>query len=244
MQEKTPLAGGLPITPWQAGARHSVEARDKVEALPWRRSVFVVFCLALLAWQPAEAARRRDVGSAPLVGGAGQNFAIADFDGDSLPDFATVQPGLAMASWTNYRIQFEFSLGNKRSFAVSAPTGGLQIASRDVNGDSFLDLVISTRLANEPVAVLLNDGRGNFTLADAKGFAAALWDARQEWHCAAECLCGDESAMVSASWEAGILAAENCVRSPATAAAAALAPATANYSIVPHEIRGRAPPQP
>lgn len=204
--------------------------------------MFVVLCLALLAWQPVEAAGRRDVGSAPLGGVAGADFAIADFDGDALPDFATVQAGPATALRTNYWIEFEFSLGNKRSFAVSAPTGGLQIVSRDVNGDHFLDLIISTRLANEPVAVLLNDGRGNFTLADAKGFAAAIWDARQEWQAGAEEVNDSDAAMVSSGWAGRICTSSVCAELLPAIAGAAIPPEKTDYSVLPHEVRGRAPP--
>src|SRR5277367_6932904 len=97
--------------------------------------LLAILCLALLAWHPAEATRRRDLAKPGSAGAAGASFAIADFDGDSLPDFATVQPGLATASRTDYWIHFSFSLGSESSFAVSAPAGGLQIASRDVRSE-------------------------------------------------------------------------------------------------------------
>src|SRR5271155_1857118 len=161
---------------------------------------------ALLAWHPAAVAGPRDLASKSGLAAAGANFAIADFDGDALPDFATVQPGPMMASRTSYWIQFNFSLGTQRSFEVSAPPGGLQIASRDVNGDSFLDLIISTRIANEPVAVLLNDGRGNFHLAKREAFAWTTWEARSEWRARTVCRNDNASAMASTGWAARIYA--------------------------------------
>ncbi len=205
-------------------------------------SALLVLCTALLAWHPAAVAGPRDLASKNSPAAAGANFAIADFDGDSLPDFATVQPGPMMASRTSYWIHFNFSLGNQRSFEVSAPPGGLQIASRDVNGDTFLDLIISTRIANEPVAVLLNDGRGNFHLANREAFAWTVWEARSEWRTGAACWDDSAPAMASTGW-----AARMC----ASGAGADLRPVVAKVSlssqrpdcfVLLHDDRGRAPP--
>jgi len=102
-------------------------------------------------------------------------IAVGDFDGDSRPDVATVQMGQASPSHARYWIHFQFSTGLKQSIGVTAPIGGLQIASRDVNGDNRLDLVVSTAWRSEPVAVLLNDGNGNFSLHDVNAFPASAW---------------------------------------------------------------------
>jgi len=204
--------------------------------------LLAILCLALLAWHPAEAARRRDLTKPGSAGAAGASFAIADFDGDSLPDFATVQPGLATASRTDYWIHFSFSLGSESSFAVSAPAGGLQIASRDVNGDNFLDLIISTRIANEPVAVLLNDGRGNFHLADTRAFGAAIWEARSEWRaCVASCE-DEESAIAGTGWAGADCRARACAEPVPTLGKVSVASEKNDGFVVPHEVRGRAPP--
>jgi hypothetical protein len=105
---------------------------------------------------------------------AAAHFAIADFDGDNRPDLATVQTGQISAANTRYWIVFRLSTGLRQSVGLTAPAGGLEVASRDVNGDSFLDLVITTQWTNRPVAVLLNDGRGNFTRSDPSGFQVAF----------------------------------------------------------------------
>lgn len=110
-------------------------------------------------------------------------FAIADFDGDREPDLATVEvqrPGAAPDAL--YSIRFELTAGAKQSFGVMAPTGGLQILARDVNGDSFLDLLVRTAWQHQAVAVLLNDGHGNFRLADLNEFAASFREYGTGWN--------------------------------------------------------------
>jgi hypothetical protein len=175
---------------------------------------------------------------------AAANFAIADFDGDALPDVATVQAGLVVASQTKYWIHFAFSAGSQRSLSLLAPTGGLQLSSRDVNGDSFLDVVVSTRLANLPVAVLLNDGRGNFRLADVHGFAATIWEAPAEWYATAARIGDSDAAMASAGWGGGVLPpAAKFTDLPPARDELAWRTARPNSSEVPRGIRGRAPPQ-
>jgi len=107
-------------------------------------------------------------------------FAIADFDGDNRPDLARVQVGQSNASLTRYWIDFQLSGGGLRqAIGVTAPTGGLRLASRDVNGDTFPDVVVTTAWLRDPVAVLLNDGHGNFTLRDPGGFPATIWESQQ-----------------------------------------------------------------
>jgi hypothetical protein len=236
---------GMDIVSRNARAQSRPREMPLHRTSPPRASVktALILCLVLLAcYPPVATARQRVMGSQGAIAAAGANFVIADFDGDSLPDFATVQPGLAMASRTNYWIHFNFSLGSRWSFEVSAPAGGLQIASRDVNGDSFLDLIISTRIANEPVAVLLNDGRGNFHLADREAFGAGIWQARAEWQAGATRWDDDESAIASAGWAAFICGAAACGNlSPAMGKTSIVAEKT-DYFVLPHEDRGRAPP--
>jgi hypothetical protein len=102
------------------------------------------------------------------------HFAIADFDGDNRPDLATVETGLIGASHARYLIGFRMSAGARQTIGVNAPVGGLEIASRDVNGDNIIDLVVSTAWLKSPVAVLVNDGHGNFTIRDPAAFSSAL----------------------------------------------------------------------
>jgi hypothetical protein len=101
-------------------------------------------------------------------------FAIADFDGDNRPDLATVQAGQSSALVTQYCIAFQLSSGPRQTLGITALAGGLQITSRDVNGDDFLDVIVTTAWTNRPVAVLLNDGQGNFSASSPSAFPAAF----------------------------------------------------------------------
>jgi hypothetical protein len=58
--------------------------------------------------------------------------------------------------------------------------GGLQIASRDVNGDHALDLVLTTRFG-QPVAILLNDGHGTFSRVEPGAFPEAFSECKISW---------------------------------------------------------------
>jgi hypothetical protein len=107
-------------------------------------------------------------------GAAATHFAIADFDGDNRPDLATVETGLIGTSHARYWIGFRMSAGSRQMIGVNGPVGGLEIASRDVNGDNIVDLVVSAAWLKSPVAVLVNDGHGNFTVHDPIAFSAAL----------------------------------------------------------------------
>lgn len=117
-------------------------------------------------------------------------FAIADFDGDLKPDVATVEvQRVGAALNARYSIRFELTAGVSQNFGLGAPAGGLQIVARDVNGDSFLDLLVSTAWRNQEVAVLLNDGRGNFTLAEPGQFATAFRETGGQWNQSATRFC-------------------------------------------------------
>jgi hypothetical protein len=113
-------------------------------------------------------------GSAPFgEGGRGLgHFVIADFDGDQKPDFATVTVDQSHIAVTEYSIHLQLSHGLESSIGLTARSGGLQLFSRDVNGDDILDVVVRTALDSNLVAVLINDGRGNFTLAKPELFPA------------------------------------------------------------------------
>ena len=110
------------------------------------------------------------VSSAPAT----YQFAIADFDGDLRPDLATVQIGHSDSWDTQYWIAFQLSSGARQTLGITAPTGGLRIASRDVNGDDFLDIVVTTAWTNRPAAVLQNYSQGNFRVLEPSAFSAAF----------------------------------------------------------------------
>jgi hypothetical protein len=97
-------------------------------------------------------------------------FTIADFDGDQKPDLATVKVDQSNGRATSYSIHLQLSVGPESVIGITAPVGGLQIVSRDVNGDRNMDLVVRTSLESNFVAVLLNDGHGKFTMAQAGAF--------------------------------------------------------------------------
>lgn len=101
-------------------------------------------------------------------------FTIADFDGDRRPDLAVVEAGPDGVRDSLYWISFRLSSGVSQSLGVTAPRGGLQISSQDVNSDGFLDVVVTTLWTNRPIAVLLNDGRGNFHLSEPSSFPEAF----------------------------------------------------------------------
>jgi hypothetical protein len=124
-----------------------------------------------------DAPQRRPISFSQVV----SEFAIADFDGDSKPDFATVQSGQEGSSNTRYWIAFQLSTGSRQTLDITAPTGGLRITSRDVNGDDFLDVIVTASWTNRPVAVLLNDGRGNFTPSDPSVFPGAFETSENSW---------------------------------------------------------------
>ena len=95
----------------------------------------------------------------------GSPFTIADLDGDRVPDLALVQIVGYSSPKSRYFIRFEFSGGLGSTVGIEAPLGGLRIDSRDVNGDNRDDLILSTLAESQVVAVLVNEGGGNFVAA-------------------------------------------------------------------------------
>jgi hypothetical protein len=99
---------------------------------------------------------------------------IADLDGDHHPD--TAQSGEIAMGVQGYVYTVEFQLSGGlpyTSFAVSTASRlGLNIVPRDIDGDSDLDLVITTGALHQPVGVWVNDGKGSFTRADASLYPA------------------------------------------------------------------------
>src|SRR4029077_5207486 len=114
------------------------------------------------------------------------HFAIADFDGDNRPDLASVHVGQSNSISTRYWIAFHLSGGSGQTVGITAPRGGLQITSRDVNGDNFPDVIVTTAWTNKPVAILLNDGFGNFTASDPANFQSAFSASEMSWTFAAD----------------------------------------------------------
>jgi hypothetical protein len=131
------------------------------------RGLSLSFCLLLLfGMAGSRAAKAADIPNAPLTTAAqGPQFAIADLDGDHLPDSASVQSGPGAGSMSTYWIQIHVAAG-LRSFPVVAPAIGLMIKARAVDGRNAADLVLTTVWSRRPVAVFQNDGHGNFSRAE------------------------------------------------------------------------------
>ncbi len=123
-----------------------------------------------------------DAQSSPVASaGSRLTFAIADFDGDFRPDLADVRIGRSSVSLTDYWIRFHLSASERQTILVVAPSGGLEIAARDVNGDHAIDLILTTAWLRRPVAILLNDGRGSFSRVDPAGFPEAFRECGLRW---------------------------------------------------------------
>jgi hypothetical protein len=134
-------------------------------ALPFVWLLFVI-CTPL---QASEADHYRPGRQQP-----GLPFAVSDFDGDNKPDLARVYSSGTIANSTRYSIEIELSSGSGQNVVLTAPFGGLRLESRDVNGDHFPDVIVSTAWTDLPVAVLLNDGLGNFKSLDPAVFPGAF----------------------------------------------------------------------
>lgn len=148
-----------------------------VGAKKWWMHVFVCVC-CLLSIAPVATAHGTDFSR---KGGSlrAQNahaampdsqFAIGDFDGDRQPDLANVEIGHFSPLQSRYWVSLQLSKGRQQTLGVTAPAGGLVLLARDVNGDRALDLVLVTTWRHDLVAVLLNDGEGNFSAADPRQF--------------------------------------------------------------------------
>jgi hypothetical protein len=186
-----PLVKFLTVGPYFRGiVPNNLESGASVQPL-WKKKVIrrrgasaallALSCLLVLVCR-AQAQRNVAEVRAPLSSIVNPDFAIADFDGDRQPDLATVEAGLSTSAGnTRYSIRFKLTSGDAQVFGVTAPVGGLQIVARDVNGDNALDLLVSTAWQHRQVAVLLNDGHGNFTLASPGAVAASAWEDESQW---------------------------------------------------------------
>ncbi len=151
------------------------------------RRYFVVyplfFLIVLFGLFGVSRAARADLRDVPVYSlGSGQPFAIADFDGDKRPDFASIHGGQSDSS-TDYWIQLQLTGSGEHSFRFDAPAGGLVIEARDVNGDHAVDLVLATAWFKNPVAILLNDGHGGFSRVEPASFPAIFDQCGLKWAC-------------------------------------------------------------
>ena len=136
--------------------------------------LFLLFCFV-------GRARAADVGIEQITSTGPGQFAIADFDGDVRPDSASIQAGPNSSGTASYWIQLRLSALGQQSIQLVAPAGGLRMEARDVNGDHSIDLVLATAWFRQPVAILLNDGHGNFSRLQPTAFPEAFNDSKTNW---------------------------------------------------------------
>ncbi len=150
--------------------------RAKIErcAAPCAMFLCALLLLLLFGFTPSAWAQASDTGSVAATSiGSGLQFAIADFDGDHRPDTTYVQAGQDPNN-DSYYVNFRLSSKGRSCFRLFAPSGGISVEARDVNGDHAVDLVVTTAWFGQPVAVLLNDGHGTFTAAKPGAFPSAF----------------------------------------------------------------------
>jgi len=139
---------------------------------------FAVLCLVACLWAGRQEFQATDQPISRLVRTAvalgSTQFAIADFDGDRQPDLALIRVTSDGSSTSQYSVDFNFSGGRKPTVCFVGPAGGLQISPRDVNGDKFADLVVTSLLDSRFVVIFLNDGKGNFVFAEPSDYPGAL----------------------------------------------------------------------
>jgi hypothetical protein len=134
-----------------------------------------LFLLIFLGLVGGRAAAGADTRNMPVTSaGPGPQFAIADFDGDLRPDLVSIQAGANSSGTTRYRINLQLTAAGPQSIGVTAPSGGLLVTARDVNGDHAVDLLLTTAWFRQPVAILLNDGHGNFSRVEPIVFPGAF----------------------------------------------------------------------
>jgi len=128
------------------------------------------------------AAAGPDVPHVPIASlGAESSFVIADFDSDKRLDLANVEGGQLGSKSTTYSIQLHLTASRRQTIKLVAPSGGLAIQARDVNGDNVADLVLTTAWSKQPVAVFLNHGHGSFSRAEPGQFPGAFCGPRGHW---------------------------------------------------------------
>jgi len=105
-----------------------------------------------------------------------QGGAVADLDGDGLPDVVLVRQEGEGREGIRYRIDFQLSANTNANYIrVYGDLGGLRIEPRDVDADGDLDLVITAAWSAAPVGVWINDGHGNFRQGDISAYPSSLW---------------------------------------------------------------------
>jgi hypothetical protein len=160
--------------------------RGRPAANGFARALLLVF-LAFLAFSGISRAGTAARTSQPSpntsssAAGIAVRSTIDDFDGDFRPDQIAVKTGANEFSGTQYWIEVRLSAAPSQIIPVFSVPGGIQVVARDVNGNGTLDLVLTASLLRRPVAILLNDGHGQFTRVDPDEFPRAFQDCETSW---------------------------------------------------------------
>lgn len=160
---------------------HQTDEKHKCRVLRglflWISLLWLFGCFAGRSTAEAAELKSRPIASI----GPGTQFAIADFDGDLRPDFASIEGGTNVSGSANYWIELQLTSIGRQSIQLVAPAGGLLIQARDVNGDHAIDLVFTTAWFGQPVAIFLNDGRGGFSRAEPDAYPGAFSESKTNW---------------------------------------------------------------
>ena len=106
----------------------------------------------------------------------GASAAVSDLDNDCKPDVAVATQAGIQGARSIYTIDIRLSAAvESSSFRLSAASGGLHLAPRDVDNDNDIDLVVTT-LFGERVGVWLNDGNGRFEEGVPSNYSESIWD--------------------------------------------------------------------
>jgi hypothetical protein len=150
-------------------------------------AALLLFCAGLIPAPAAATVASQAQDSSHAAIRANSSFAIADFDGDRRPDLATAEIEPSNSRFTRYLIRLQLAAGPGlhkqagQSIGVTGAFGLPRISAIDVNGDHALDLVLTAAGQQQPIAILLNDGRGKFSLANPRDFPAGALDSPWRW---------------------------------------------------------------
>ena len=126
------------------------------------RSSIAPLLFALAAFVPSAAAQRPVLSLTPWV--------LADLNGDRTEDLARTGSFRPEGSGFIQEISLSFSDWESRALSVRISGVAYSLVARDVDGDSDRDLIVEA-LSREPLAVLLNDGGGEFHEGRLEDFA-------------------------------------------------------------------------
>jgi hypothetical protein len=102
---------------------------------------------------------------------------LTDLDGDNVPDAVVANGSLHREQGFVYRIDIQLGQTDRQSFfeVGAANVAGLNISTRDIDGDRDIDIVITAGIFRQPVGVWINDGNGNFKQANSALFSNDIW---------------------------------------------------------------------